>query len=471
MAMKRILVGVVLISLAVSHCPSSLAQETADPRSAVQEELRKFKEAGIPTTVEELDLPDVADEENGASLYRDAFELLRSLSARYEADWRYLPYQGNVDWDQLDAGRRKRITDLVLHNADFVKLYRLLEEASTMPCCFFTEDDYRRDPRAFSTRRFYHLDRSRDCARFLATKAKIEVENGQVDDALRTILTNLRTIKRLCDQPFILSVMVRLNFDSIIVEDLEYVLNQGQGTVKTYESLIEEIREERKRHITQNGLRGEIAVITLPWFAQVRQGDIALAVDHIRGLRYSQSALGEDRKDQTLAMKTVLEEGPYRYWYREELIYLQAMAGTFRDVGKEPWQRGPEVYRVGRMLEDLPRGRGLVIRAVRRTYTRTHRSEASLDAMLGNAEIALALRIYKARNGIYPTYLASLVPWVVPELPKDPYTGKDHFYSPKEGAILIYSAGWNRTDDSGVNEQESGWGHRYDDIVWKLRNL
>jgi hypothetical protein len=57
--MRKILVGIVLVSLAVSHCPASLAQETAEPTSTVEEELRKFREAGIPTTLEELGLPDI----------------------------------------------------------------------------------------------------------------------------------------------------------------------------------------------------------------------------------------------------------------------------------------------------------------------------------------------------------------------------------------------------------------------------
>jgi len=391
--MKRVLVGIVLLSLAVSRCPASLAEETADPRSAVQEELRKLREAGIPTTLEELGLPDIPDDENGAFLYRDAFELLRSLSAQYKEDWQYLPYEVLVDWDELPADRKKRVTDLVLHNADFVKLYKFLEEASQMQCCFFTKDDYRKDPSASSTRRFYHLDRSRDCARMLATKAKIEVENGAVEKALHTILTNLRTIKRLFDQPFIISVAVRLSFDSLIVEDLEYVLNQGQGSVETYESLIKEIREERKSRLTQNGLQGEIAVVAIPWLYQVRHGGIEFSEAQINAILDLQRMLGEDRKEDALTLKILREEGPYEFWRKEELVYCEAVRQIFRGVGKQPWQRGGEDLRVGRMLYDLPRGRGVFIRSVEDSYWETHRSETNLDAVLGNAEIALALRI------------------------------------------------------------------------------
>jgi len=94
-------------------------------------------------------------------------------------------------------------------------------------------------------------------------------------------------------------------------------------------------------------------------------------------------------------------------------------------------------------------------------------AEARIDAQLGNAEIALALRMYKAKKPFYPTSLSQLVPEILPELPKDPFTGKDLIYKLRGMTILVYSLGENLKDDWGVSQEEKRWKGDYD-IVWKL---
>ena len=51
--------------------------------STLEDELQKLKQAASPTTIEELNLPEIPDGENGALVYREIFELKDSLNEKY----------------------------------------------------------------------------------------------------------------------------------------------------------------------------------------------------------------------------------------------------------------------------------------------------------------------------------------------------------------------------------------------------
>lgn len=131
--------------------------------SPLDEELQKLKQAGIPTTIEELNLPEIPDSENGALVYKEAFKLIDNLVQKYRKEFEYMPYNGRVSggWDKTpeewkkeiadlfpshpslspeDRGDpeewKKKIIDLILHNPEFAKVYQLLGKASGMKCDF-----------------------------------------------------------------------------------------------------------------------------------------------------------------------------------------------------------------------------------------------------------------------------------------------------------------------------------------------
>ncbi|HOK79720.1 MAG TPA: hypothetical protein PK303_02195 [bacterium] len=61
-----------------------------------------------------------------------------------------------------------------------------------------------------------------------------------------------------------------------------------------------------------------------------------------------------------------------------------------------------------------------------------------------------------------PETLSRLAPEILPELPVDPFTGKDFIYKSQNDKILLYSVGDNLCDDRITNFEK-----RQDDIVWK----
>jgi hypothetical protein len=93
------------------------------------------------------------------------------------------------------------------------------------------------------------------------------------------------------------------------------------------------------------------------------------------------------------------------------------------------------------------------MQTVARNETRAHQ-----------AWLACALERYRLANGSYPKSLENLVPRYVDRLPTDLFNGKPLRYLPApDGNYVLYSVGWNESDDGGVPGKESLEG----DWVWR----
>ncbi len=65
--------------------------------------------------------------------------------------------------------------------------------------------------------------------------------------------------------------------------------------------------------------------------------------------------------------------------------------------------------------------------------------------------IACALERYRLAHGVYPATLDALVPACMAEVPHDIMNGEPYHYRLNvDGTFLLYSVGWNETDDGGA---------------------
>jgi len=75
---------------------------------------------------------------------------------------------------------------------------------------------------------------------------------------------------------------------------------------------------------------------------------------------------------------------------------------------------------------------------------------AAAQAWLDEARIACALERYRLAHAVYPATLDALVPASIDELPHDVINGKPYRYRLQpDGFYLLYSVGWNQTDEGG----------------------
>ena len=74
-------------------------------------------------------------------------------------------------------------------------------------------------------------------------------------------------------------------------------------------------------------------------------------------------------------------------------------------------------------------------------------TQSSLDL----ARVACALERHRLAQGEYPVTLEALAPWFRDKLPHDIINGQPlHYRRTDDGRFLLYSVGWNGTDDGGI---------------------
>jgi hypothetical protein len=87
-----------------------------------------------------------------------------------------------------------------------------------------------------------------------------------------------------------------------------------------------------------------------------------------------------------------------------------------------------------------------------RLATKTSLAQAELKM----TQIACALERYRLAHNQYPDELNALTPQFTGALPKDPIKGGEFKYRRTGDAFLLYSIGWNATDDGGKTVMTTG---------------
>ena len=78
------------------------------------------------------------------------------------------------------------------------------------------------------------------------------------------------------------------------------------------------------------------------------------------------------------------------------------------------------------------------------------RRAALSQTSIRQAAIACALERYRLVHGEFPGALSALVPQFVAKLPQDVINGQPlHYRRIERGNFLLYSVGWNETDEGG----------------------
>jgi len=77
---------------------------------------------------------------------------------------------------------------------------------------------------------------------------------------------------------------------------------------------------------------------------------------------------------------------------------------------------------------------------------------ARTQTFVNEARIVCALERCRIARGQYPESLSDLVPQFIPQLPVDViHGGPMHYRRTADRKFLLYSVGWNETDDGGTS--------------------
>ena len=132
----------------------------------------------------------------------------------------------------------------------------------------------------------------------------------------------------------------------------------------------------------------------------------------------------------------------------DEISYLEAMEDNIRAISAA-W---PESERLTKDLDEavkhLPLYRRILSNMLLPIYGRAASRRDSTTALLGAAEVGLALAAYHAEHGTYPDSLAELetAGW---DLPNDPFGGGPLHYRTEGDGFVVWSLGPDMDDDGG----------------------
>jgi hypothetical protein len=104
-------------------------------------------------------------------------------------------------------------------------------------------------------------------------------------------------------------------------------------------------------------------------------------------------------------------------------------------------------------------------------FIRAYQTTAHNQTLVNEAQIVCALERYHLAHGEYPASLDALAPQFIETIPHDIIGGQPlHYRRTDDGKFLLYSVGWNETDDGGVDSSQikSDKGYYAEgDWVWK----
>jgi len=467
----RVILKLISVLIVISFIAQLVFHITAS--ISLKKEIKRLKTAGIPLTMEEVIPPPISDEENAAVIYQQAFNLLEILDKKYPEEFKLLShvYYVHNNLDNLTSEQKQRFSRLALNDTDFINLFQLLEKAASLPACRF-DIQYEEGSEA----ELPHLSKMRKLAQLLGARTYFLTKTKRYKEAMKSAETGFRMADMFIDEPLSISQFVRFAIDTITIDSLQTILNSPQSiTPDNYEKLLSEI--ENKNPSLQ--LAGDIAICggSHSLFQKILDGDIEplkiwWIIQPQKVLKTTGGQfygfLHTDRMNffESLVVKVYLgylnkpaiqeDYRFYLYWNRRNFA-----------LSKMPYyQLRNEAALLDRDLSNNQKPCYTLSTKFLLPSTYMYSRKAQYIATLDTFKLGLALRIYQQKNGTYPDSLTFLAPEIIPEIPLDPFTGKNYIYLREGKGLIVYSIGPNGKDDNGIYDSKK----RQDDISFKVTN-
>jgi len=297
-----------------------------------------------------------------------------------------------------------------------------------------------------------HLAAVKSCAQMLSLRATAELQTGRSDQALADVQLVQRLTESVRTEPFIVSHLVRMVMVQLMLQPVweglaDHRWSEAQLTgldaglakldfVADYDHSFRGVRafmtdsiDYVRRHPWQySNLRVVYGTDAPPSSGQELMFSLLMAGHLVPSGWFDQNGLGIDR---------TLDE-----------YYLLAA-----DVQKHTI--APLLVEQGNALLENERQHLTFFNAIEcfmlRPVGKAARSLAYGQSSADLARVAVALERYRLAQGRYPEALAALAPKYMEQVPNDVIGEQPmHYRLTEDGQFVLYSVGWNGTDDGGV---------------------
>ena len=337
-----------------------------------------------------------------------------------------------------------------------------LREAAKLPESRFPLN-YNNDPPAAIL--LPHLAALKKCAQVLQLRAIAELQNDQSDLALADVKLGIQLTGKIRTEPFLISHLVRIAMVNLTLQPIWEGLARHQWS---------------DAQLTE--LEHELGRLNFPAdYEFTMRGERALDIGNTEYLRRTHkfdlmSNAGNPRSSPSV-QNFVLCLMPNSWFYQNELAVARMhQQWILPSVDVEHQMISPEAVHRNEAAETNELSRlafydvfaCMLFPALSPAARRFAFAQESADL----ARVAIALERYRLAHGDYPDSLDALAPQFIAKLPHDIINGQPlHYRRAGDGQFVLYSVGWNETDDDGevvlnkgasptVNLNEGDW-------VWK----
>jgi len=345
----------------------------------------------------------------------------------------------------VPAQPRSPASDVLLALSKYDAVVDELRRANRLPCSRFPLNYDSESPFAIH---LPHLAVLKSCAQALQLRSVAELQNDQADKALEDARLALQLADKVRTEPFLISHLVRVAMVQL-----------------TLQPIWEGLAGHKWSDAQLVSLEAELAKLNFPAdYSRSVRSELGAQSDEMKLLRRHPERIQElqglgdfdgNRINLPLPVGVAVHLIPAGWFYQNQHRCARMMADCYLPLA--------DASR-GTFSPDLARRGSAALAAQARSVSPYHLLERLILPPLSNAarkfaygqasvnlaRTALALERYRAAHGEFPEGLDSLAPQFIAKVPPDVIGGRPLKYRKEvDGLFLLYSIGWDETDDGG----------------------
>ena len=307
-----------------------------------------------------------------------------------------------------------------------------------------------------------HLSIFKRLAQFLQLRAIAELQNGQSDKALADVKLAVELTGKIRNEPFLISHLVRIAMLQITLQPIYEGLAEHKWSDAQLVELDSELSKPDFLADYEMTIRGERAAAVSSLDFMRRTSDLGLIQ-------------GSDERHHPFNLGFL---APSAFFYQSELniarMYQQydlpmvdlekgtVSPARVRDLQTEATRDLSYHWWPYKILARM------LFPAIENAVKKLAYAQSATDL----ARTAIALERYRLAHGEFPESLDALAPQFMEKIPHDVIGGRPlHYRRTDDGQFVLYSVGWNETDDGGVVVMAKGSSPGVDsnkgDWVWR----
>ena len=281
---------------------------------------------------------------------------------------------------------------------------------------------------------------------WLMHDAYLLAQEGEYDRAVESCQALLNTGRSIGDEPMLISHLIRMSMQLMSVRTLERVLAQGEVSEARLRAIQDLLEKEMREFNFIQGVRGERAGAH-HLFENLRSGKVKpTAFSVFVGVRTGGAA------DSVVGWFLDAFPSTLLKYYPEHLQQLNRAV----EAAKLPHhERGTKLQE---LENDCKLSANPIAKMMAPALLHMHRADCRAQINLRTALVGIACERYRRDTGEWPASLDVLVEKkLLDAIPTDPMDGQPLRYRRTKVGVVIYSVGFDLTDDQG-------------NINWELQN-